>query len=193
MFTGIIEATGRVIETTDRLLVIDSSLDGLAVGDSVAVNGVCLTVVEKEGSKFKTDLSEETTSRSNLGSITRGDEVNLELPMVAGDRFGGHVVQGHVDSVGTVTAIERLEASVLMRVEVPGTISRYIVEKGSVTVDGVSLTAAKVSDKEFSVALIPHTLDATNLRLRRPGDAVNIEVDILAKYVERLLDKGETQ
>lgn len=187
MFTGIIDQTGHVTLSNERTLRIRCSMDELSVGDSIAVNGVCVTVVGLDHGEFSADLSEETKQRSNLGSLAEGDEVNLELPLALGDRLGGHMVQGHVDGVGVVTAVQELEGSVVMGIKVPNEVNRYLVEKGSVAVDGISLTVTQIDGDEFSVALVPHTLDATNLRARRPGDPVNIEVDILAKYVERLM------
>ncbi|HEY4937799.1 MAG TPA: riboflavin synthase, partial [Actinomycetota bacterium] len=163
--------------------------DDLAIGDSIAVNGVCLTVMELEGGSFAAELSEETLARTSLGTLTGGSPVNLERPVPVGGRLGGHVVQGHVDGTGTVAALDAQEGSVLMRIEAPRALQRYLVEKGSVAVDGVSLTVAGVRGDAFSVALIPHTLTATTLQSKAPGDAVNLEVDILAKYVESLLGK----
>lgn len=189
MFTGIVETMGRVVRSDRFALQVESGLDDLSIGDSIAVNGVCLTVVSLDSGTFTMDVSEETLDRTNLGSLSEGDGVNLEQPLRAGDRFGGHIVQGHVDGVGKVTKVQPLDASVEMTFEAPDSLSRYLVEKGSVAVDGVSLTVTLVSGDEFSVALVPHTLEVTTLGTRRPGDGVNIEVDVMAKYVKRLMDR----
>jgi riboflavin synthase len=171
-------------------LVIDAPpvTAGLAVGASVAVDGVCLTAVEVEGTRLAVEVVPETLARTTLGRLRSGSVVNLERPLPADGRFDGHIVQGHVDGVGTVTAVEPEGDGVRMRIAVPPDLSRYLVEKGSVTVDGVSLTVAGRSDDEIQIALIPHTLEVTGLGLRRPGDGVNLEVDVIAKYVERLLE-----
>lgn len=186
MFTGLIEATGRVAARSDGRLTVESDLAGLRPGESVAVNGVCLTIVESSGRRFTADLSEETLARTTLATISGGDRVNLELPLEAGARMGGHIVQGHVDAVGRVSKLERLGGSLEMWIHVPANLARYLVEKGSVAVDGVSLTVARLQGSVFAVSLIPATLDATTLVERNPGDTVNIEVDVVAKYVERL-------
>lgn len=195
MFTGIVETTGRVADAQPRpaggmRLVIDAApvTAGLAVGASVAVDGVCLTAVEVEGARLVVEVVPETLARTTLGRLQPGSVVNLERPLPADGRFDGHIVQGHVDGVGTVTAVESEGDGVRMRISIPSDLSRYLVEKGSVTVDGVSLTIAGRSDDEIQIALIPHTLQVTGLGLRRPGDAVNLEVDVIAKYVERLLE-----
>ena len=187
MFTGIVETVGMVDEISAARIRVKSELEGLVVGESVAVNGVCLTVLEPDGGVFSADVSEETARRTSLGFVKAGSSVNLERAMPAGGRFGGHIVQGHVDGVGQVSQIDRLEGSVEMHFTVPSDLERYLVEKGSVTVEGVSLTVASLAGDRFSVALIPHTLQSTNLGTKLPGDPVNIEVDVLAKYVERLL------
>ncbi len=230
MFTGIIEAQGTVAALRPaagpaaggdgaRLVVAAPAAlaAALRLGDSVAVNGCCLTVVELTGSGFAADLVAETLHRTALGGLAPGDRVNLERPLAVGDRLGGHIVQGHVDGVGRVLArtpvdpegsgeppggvrgtlkgcpgqpggapVNR-EGSVELRVRLDPALARYLVEKGSVAVDGVSLTVARVGQDWFTVALIPHTLAVTTLGGRRPGDPVHLEVDVLAKYVERLL------
>jgi riboflavin synthase len=152
-------------------------------GDSIAVNGVCLTVVETGDGTFTVDVVDETLRRSSLDKIHEGDVVNLERAMAAGQRLGGHIVQGHVDGVGLL--LEHHDGG-LTRFAIPPALARYLVQKGSVTVDGISLTVVEVTDDSFSVALIPTTLELTTLGRRQPGDRVNIEVDVLAKYVERL-------
>lgn len=189
MFTGIVESLGRVTGAAEARLEIDAPLDDLAPGDSVAVNGVCLTVASAAAGRFAFDLSEETISRTTLGRLAAGDAVNLERPLVAGGRLGGHVVQGHVDGVAIVREVRRLPGSVEIAVETPPGLRRYLVEKGSVAVDGVSLTVAALESDRFWVALVPVTVEDTTLGARRPGEAVNLEVDILAKYVERLLGR----
>ncbi|MDQ4148680.1 MAG: riboflavin synthase [Actinomycetota bacterium] len=187
MFTGIVEAEGIVVGCRPPRLEVACNLRNLSEGESVSVNGVCLTVAAITGSGFAADLSEETLRRSALHGLGEGDRVNLERAMPASGRFGGHVVQGHVDGVGRVLKRVELDGSVEMTFSIPESLERYLVEKGSVAVDGVSLTVTDVGPGWFSVSLIPHTLVSTRLGDRRPGDPVNIEVDVLAKYVERLL------
>ncbi|HEX6145840.1 MAG TPA: riboflavin synthase [Acidimicrobiia bacterium] len=192
MFTGIVEYRGSATGVEKgaggmRLSVETGPLDGIEVGDSISVNGVCLTAVEVEPGRVTVDVVPETLDRSTLGSIARGDPVNLELPMRADGRFGGHVVQGHVDGVGEVMAVEPEGDGMRMRLTVPGQLTRYMVEKGSITVDGVSLTIAALDGDEMEIALIPHSLQMTTLGLRTVGEKVNLEVDVLAKYVESLL------
>jgi riboflavin synthase len=194
MFTGIVEELGRVrrlrrdgparLEVEARAVVADAT-----VGASIAVNGCCLTVVEVDDAGFTVDLAAETLDRSTLGGLAPGDPVNLERPVRLTDRLGGHLVQGHVDGVGTV-AVRAADGdgSVRLTVAAASGLLRHVVEKGSVTVDGVSLTVTAVADDRFEVALIPHTLAATTLGARQPGDGVNLETDVVAKYVERLLD-----
>ena len=166
------------LEIEARLVLEDSGL-----GASIAVNGCCLTVVERGEDWWAADVSDETWSRTNLGDLAPGDPVNLERPMAAGGRFGGHVVLGHVDTVGEVVA-----GVPALVVRIPRDLMRYVVEKGSCTVDGISLTVFNLTDDTFEVAVIPHTADVTTLGHRKPGDRVNIEIDVLAKHVERLLE-----
>ena len=189
MFTGIVEAMGRVdAVSAHRLAIAAPSLTPeMQLGDSVAVNGACLTVVALDDGSFGVDLSEETLVRTNLGDLAPGDGVNLELALKAGGRMGGHVVQGHVDGVGTVSALGGPPEARTLRIELPPELSRYVVEKGFIAADGISLTVTDVVDSAFGVAVIPYTYDNTVLGERKVGDRVNIEVDILAKYVERLL------
>lgn len=184
MFTGIVEELGRLVALTDGRLRIGATqvLDGVALGDSIAVNGCCLTVVAHGDDWWEADLSDETLARTALGDLDPGDPVNLERAVQASQRMGGHIVQGHVDAVGEITA-----PVPDLAVRVPSHLGRYLVEKGSVTVDGVSLTVVAALDDGFTVAVIPHTADVTTLGTRRPGDRVNIEVDVIAKYVERML------
>ncbi|MEX0992110.1 MAG: riboflavin synthase [Actinomycetota bacterium] len=194
MFTGIVEERGRVIEAGDARIVIEASVvDADAdVGASIAVNGVCLTVVEHTGDKLTFDVSPETRSRTTLGELRDGDPVNLERPVTLTTRLGGHLVQGHVDAVGDVRSIGPGEGGgSTLTVAIPGDLRRYVVEKGSITVDGISLTVAGLTEDAFSVALIPHTLAVTTLGATSPGDHVNLEVDVIARYAESLLENGE--
>jgi riboflavin synthase len=193
MFTGIVEEVGRITARDGLRLSVACGLGDLGIGDSIAVNGVCLTVVGLEAGTFAAELSEETLARTSLGTLAEGSPVNLERPVVAGGRLGGHVVQGHVDGTGTVKALDPREGSLVMWIEAPDALRRYLVEKGSVAVDGVSLTVAGLQGGAFCIALIPHTLTETTLSDKAPGDIVNLEVDILAKYVESLLEhvRGE--
>jgi riboflavin synthase len=199
MFTGIVAEMGRVQtvtgSATGRRLVIDAGrvCDGLDVGDSIAVNGVCLTAVEVDPGRFAVDVVNESLTRSNLGNLGEGDRVDLERPMGAGGRFDGHIVQGHVDAVGVVLGVSEEGDARRMRIAVPDELARYVVEKGSITVDGVSLTVTAVApthapDAWFEVVLIPHTLEVTVLGGRRVGEQVNLEADVIAKYVERLME-----
>jgi riboflavin synthase len=193
VFTGIVETVGRVVaiepqgEKTRLVLEAPAVTDALPIGASVAVNGACLTVVEVQGGCVAFEAVRETLERSSLGGLRVGSKVNLERAMRADARLDGHIVQGHVDGTGTVSETREEGESVVMRVAAPPEVLRYVVEKGSITVDGVSLTVVSVGDEGFSVSLIPTTLEATTLGRRAVGDRVNIEVDILAKYVERLL------
>ncbi|WP_084037083.1 riboflavin synthase [Haloechinothrix halophila] len=190
MFTGIVEEIGEVIGIEQVPNAARLSLSGPLVttdarhGDSIAVNGVCLTVVDVAGSTFTVDVVHETLQRSSLAKVHVGDGVNLERAAAVGDRLGGHIMQGHVDGTGTYLA---RDAYGMTRFTLPRNLARYVVEKGSIAVDGVSLTVASVTDDEFAVALIPTTLEMTNLGTKTPGDPVNLEVDVLAKYVERLI------
>ena len=188
MFTGIVEEVGEVVEIAQHGLRVagGSVMDGLAVSDSIAINGVCLTVTERTETEFAVDLVEETLARTNLGDLAPGGIVNLERALTPSSRMGGHVVQGHVDGTGEVVAFGGSPEARELRVDVPPELARYVVEKGFIAVDGISLTVASQEGTGFSVAVIPYTAEHTVLRVRRPGDRVNIEVDILAKYVERL-------
>ena len=161
--------------------------DGAKHGDSIAVNGVCLTVVDHEGDEFTADVMAETLKRSSLGALTVGSRVNLERPTAVGDRLGGHIVQGHVDGTGQVLERTPSEHWEIVKISLPADLSRYVVEKGSITVDGISLTVVDAGPDYFTVSLIPTTLDLTTLGHKQPGDPVNLEVDVIAKYVERML------
>ncbi len=182
MFTGIVEELGTVAATAPRLRIEAAKvLDGAGLGDSTAINGCCLTIVALGDGWFEADVSDETLRRTTLGGLAPGDVVNLERPVRLSDRLGGHIVQGHVDGVGEVLA-----PAPDLRIGLPADLAHYVIQKGSITVDGVSLTAVDPSDDAFSVAVIPHTAEVTTLGRRRPGDRVNLEVDVIAKYVERL-------
>lgn len=187
MFTGLVRATGLVADSGDARLRIqvEAPMD-LAKGSSVSVNGVCLTVVEDGDDGFEVDVMEETRRRTSLGSLVPGDAVNLETPMRVGDPLDGHIVQGHVDGTGTVESVRDEGSSRVVRIDVPPELSRYLVEKGSIAVDGVSLTVSAVDDSGFEVSLIPETLERTTLGTAERGRTVNLEVDVLAKYVEKL-------
>ncbi|WP_433548598.1 riboflavin synthase [Streptomyces sp. CA-294286] len=199
MFTGIVEELGEVTAVEN---LGDSSrfrLRGPLVtedakhGDSIAVNGVCLTVVDTADGEFTADVMAETLDRSSLGALAVGSRVNLERPMALGGRLGGHLVQGHVDGTGTIVDRRPSEHWEIVEVALPEGMSRYVVEKGSITVDGVSLTVVDAGDDHFTVSLIPTTLAMTTLGIKQAGDPVNLEVDVLAKYVERLLGtRGDT-
>ena len=202
MFTGIIEEVGRVLKvhqdagaraTPARITVEAPAIAReLKKGDSIAVSGVCLTAVEITPASFSADLAAETVARTSFGRIAGGTLVNLELPMQTGGRMGGHIVQGHVDGVGKLIELTPVAGGddYWLRVEVPADLSKYVVFKGSIALEGISLTVARIEGTAVTCAIIPHTLEATNLPSLKPGDAVNIEVDILAKYAERML-KGE--
>lgn len=194
MFTGIIEELGRVAAIEPQTDAIRLTIEGpLAVsdanrGDSISVNGVCLTAIEIEGDTFTADVMRETLNRTALGNLNVGDPVNLERAMNAATRFGGHVVQGHVDGVGEIISREPSDNWEWVRVQIPVELSRYVVLKGSITIDGVSLTVNELSDDFVGVSLIPETLRLTTLGSKRVGDKVNIEVDVMAKHIERLLE-----
>ncbi|MCP2258618.1 riboflavin synthase alpha chain [Streptoalloteichus tenebrarius] len=192
MFTGIVEERGEVVAVEQlpdaaRLTVAGPLVTSDARhGDSIAVNGVCLTVVEVSGGAFTADVMRETLRRSSLDKVAVGDQVNLERAAAVGQRLGGHIVQGHVDGTGVILSREPAPHWEIVRIGMPVNLARYVVEKGSIAVDGVSLTVVEVTDDEFTVSLIPTTLELTTLGQRQQGDLVNLEVDVLAKYVERL-------
>ena len=195
MFTGIVESFGTIADVAEvdggrRLVLgVGELTAGMDIGDSLAVNGVCLTAVALQNGQVSVDVVAETLRRSNLGSARTGDRVNLERPMRADGRFDGHIVQGHVDATGEIIRVEAEGQGRSVAIAATPEGLRYVVEKGSITVDGVSLTVTTVGTGEFAVALIPHTLSMTTLGLRKPGDLVNLEFDVLAKYVERLLER----
>jgi riboflavin synthase len=192
VFTGLVQGIGTVeaVEQTDdgvRLAIATPLAAELAEGDSVAVNGVCLTAAAPAAERFAADVMHETLRRSSLAHAAPGDRVNLELPLRAHDRLGGHVVQGHVDGLGTIAEVEPDGFARRIRVTAAPDLLRYVVEKGSIAIDGVSLTVAAVDDESLTVSLIPETLDRTSLGSAVPGRTVNLEVDVLAKYVEKLV------
>ena len=188
MFTGIVEEVGTVAEAAKNRLRITGGLvmESLAVSDSIALNGVCLTVVERTGDVFTVDVVEETLSRTNLGALQAGDIVNLERALTPSSRMGGHIVQGHVDGTGVVDRMSGSPQERMLWVTLRPELMRYVVEKGFIALDGISLTVAETGATEFSVAVIPYTAEHTSLKAKAQGDRVNIEIDILAKYVERL-------
>lgn len=194
MFTGIIQAVGHVaaieprgVDARLRLHTGKLDLSDVALGDSIAVNGVCLTAVELDAQGFAADVSAETLARSTLGSLNRGDEVNLEKALTPTTRLGGHLVSGHVDGVGEVLERRDEGRSVRLRLRAPAELARYVAVKGSICVDGVSLTVNEVEGAVFGLNIVPHTLAETTIRRYRPGTRVNLEVDVIARYLERLL------
>ncbi len=193
MFTGIVEELG-VLENVSghsaasRLLIkANKVLEGVRLGDSIAVNGVCLTVTSFSSSHFTADVMPETLKQTNLGRLKRGEKLNLERAMRLGDRFGGHIVSGHVDGTGEIVSREPHANAVLFRIKTGPQLMKYMVPRGSVTVDGISLTLVDVTDTDFAISIIPHTLSHTNLQGKRTGDVVNLECDVIGKYVERLM------
>ena len=191
MFTGIVEEVGVVAKISDNGMTVRATqvTEDLKLGDSIAVNGACLTAVSFDRTEFSVDLSPETVRRTSLGRLSVGGPVNLERALLASDRMGGHIVQGHVDGTGRVMSTKRDRDSTIFRIRVPKRLNRYIVEKGFVAVDGISLTVVKIGASSFTLAVIPYTLKNTNLAALSVGDRVNLEADILAKYVESLLDR----
>lgn len=188
MFTGIVEGLGRVVSVSEESLSVAPQFvdDPWKIGESVAVNGCCLTVVAA-GDEIRFDVSPETLSRTSLGDLSSGSLVNLERAMKVGSRFGGHIVQGHVDATGELLAVRTEGNASVLTFKVPREFDRYLIDKGSITVDGISLTVVEPHGDEFSVWVIPHTLEETNLKSRKAGDRVNLEFDVLARYVEKLL------
>jgi riboflavin synthase len=194
MFTGLVQDLGRVVAAAaadggTRLRIETRRAAELAEGDSILVNGVCLTATALDGGGFAADVSPETLRRSALGELASGDRVNLELPLRAADRLGGHIVQGHVDGLATLAEATEDGVARNLRLEAPAELLRYVVEKGSVALDGVSLTVTSVDDHGFAVSLIPETLERTNLTEALPGRRFNLEVDVIAKYVEKLVNR----
>ena len=199
MFTGIIEETGKIESVANGnksaiiTIIADKVLKGTKIGDSIAVNGVCLPVTSISGNKFTADVMAETIRRSSLGTLKHGSKVNLERAMAADGRFGGHIVSGHIDGTGVIRSLEREDNAVWVEIETPDKLLKYIVEKGSIAIDGISLTVAKLTDDSFSVSVIPHTGEETTLLAKKPGDIVNLENDIVGKYVERLMNFNTSQ
>lgn len=193
MFTGIVEEVGNILQidrgSKSSVLHIGGKLifDDLKIGDSVAVNGVCLTVTTLSSNSFTADVMSETLSRSSLGTLTRNSPVNLERAMAANGRFGGHIVSGHIDGTGTIESIKKDDNAVWYSIKASEKLMRYIVEKGSIAIDGISLTVARVTKDAFSVSIIPHTIKATILGTKSTGDMVNLENDVVGKYIERFL------
>ncbi|HKW77407.1 MAG TPA: riboflavin synthase [Terriglobales bacterium] len=201
MFTGLVQETGKIesLRSTSHGTRISITAKGVArelkKGDSVAVSGVCLTAVEIGRGRFSADLAEETLSRTSLGKLRKGSLVNLELPARPQDRLGGHIVQGHVDGTGELIILEKIAGGDDWRLtaKIPSELSKYVVPQGSITIEGISLTVAKIEGAKLEIAIIPHTYQGTNLKALRPGDLLNIEVDVLAKYVERLTSRESAQ
>lgn len=193
MFTGIVEGTGKVLEVEERsggrALRVDVGdfANRLRIGGSVSLSGCCTTVVKKDERSFTTELMEITLQKTNLGDVKSGDPLNLEFPMTLGAELGGHMVQGHVDGVGEVIAVQTLEASHVARIRLPHSLTKYVVATGSVAVNGVSMTVADIQGDVFTLGIIPHTWEVTNFHAFKPGVRVNIEVDLIGKYIEKLL------
>ena len=193
MFTGIVEEVGHVRETLAGQLTVDSSivLDGLQVGDSIAINGTCLTIVSLESTALQVEVTPETLRLTNLGVLTPGDPVNLERAVSVGGRMSGHMVQGHIEATGRVISLTPDGTATMLSLEAPPSIMRYVVTKGFIAIDGISLTVVECSDSSFIVSVIPYTRDKTALGTRKPGDMVNLETDIVARYIERFV-KGDS-
>lgn len=199
MFTGLIEEIGEIqniiksAKSSKIKIKAGKILEDIKIGDSISTNGVCLTVTEFAPDSFTVDVMAETIRRSNLSSLTAGDKVNLERALLAGDRLGGHIVSGHIDGMGTITSYEKEDNAVWVTIAAPPDILKYIIKKGSVAIDGVSLTVAYIDEKLFKVSVIPHTRDITTLLKKKTGDPVNLECDMIGKYIEKLLLIKETQ
>jgi riboflavin synthase len=195
MFTGLIQEVGTVValrtpaQATELELIAPRLAEQVRIGDSVAVNGCCLTVARRDGDKLSFDILRESLDRTNLGALPPQSRVNLELAVAANERFGGHFVQGHVDCAGPILAVEEKNADLRLEIELPPEFAQYVAFKGSIAINGISLTVAEVSPKSFAVWIIPHTRSQTNLADAKPGDLVNLEFDLLAKYVERMLHR----
>lgn len=199
MFTGIIEEVGVIksirMGAQSAVITIEAEkvLEDIHLGDSIALNGVCLTVTSFDSHSYSVDIMHESLKRTNLGSLKSGSRVNLERAMAADGRFGGHIVAGHVDGTGKITAMEKDDNAVWIYIQAEPSVLKYIVEKGSITIDGISLTVAKVDEKSFAVSVIPHTGTHTTLLEKKPGDTVNLENDMIGKYVEKLLNYQEKE
>ncbi len=195
MFTGIIEETGTVLSFGNGKIQLSAKkvLENSKIGDSISVNGVCLTITKMNSNDFYADVMNETLSRSNLGSLKKGGTVNLERAMAANGRFGGHFVSGHIDGTGKITKIQNDGNAIWIYISAPKEILNLIIEKGSVAIDGISLTVAKVSGEDFAVSVIPHTSEETTLTSKKIGDIVNLENDIIGKYVQKLLKNQDSE
>lgn len=199
MFTGIIEETGRIRQISrgskSVKLTVEASLvlEETKVGDSISTNGICLTVIEMENSSFTVDVMAETLRRSSLNNMTTGSRVNLERALRLSDRLGGHLLSGHVDGLGVIREITTEDIARVIRIDTTPELLKYIVPKGSIAIDGISLTVVDVDEKSFSVSVIPHTATVTTLMEKQPGDAVNLETDMIARYVEKLLKKSPAE
>ncbi len=197
MFTGLVEETGKLVSklaTGDGFQLTVSAqiiMDDLNIGDSVSCNGVCLTVVKREGNNFSVDTIEETLKKTNLGSLKNNDKINLERPLKAEERLGGHFVLGHIDTTGTVEDIKELSNSHWMTISFPEKFKKYLIFVGSISIDGVSMTVAQLEGNSFSVGIIPHTWEMTVFSEKKIGDTVNLEFDVLGKYVERIMEAKE--
>lgn len=193
MFTGIVEEVGTIVSISKGAKSSKLTLQGkvifedMHIGDSIAVNGVCLTVTEKTANTFTVDVMAETLRRSSLGTLSKGSKVNMERAMAANGRFGGHIVSGHIDGIGTIESFVREDNAVWVTIAAPSKLLKYIIEKGSITIDGISLTVAYVDSQCFKVSLIPHTAANTTLLTKKAGDMVNLENDIVGKYIDKLL------
>lgn len=195
MFTGIIEETGKILTITEKIVVIEADvvLKDTKIGDSIAVNGVCLTVTDLKNNSFSADISPETYKITALKELKTNSIVNLERAMAADGRFGGHIVSGHVDSIAKIISIEKQSEFYNIKIELNDSSSKYVVKKGSITIDGISLTVAEIQNNIISIAIIPHTYENTNLKTHQKDDLVNIEVDIFAKYIEKFLSTGDNR
>jgi riboflavin synthase len=197
MFTGIVESKGKVLRAEYRghgkrlALELPADLTDVQLGDSINVNGACLTVVEKKGQIIEFDLSSETLQRTGLGDLKGGDSVNLERALKLTDRLGGHIVTGHIDGIGIIVEKRQETEFIHLRIRIPKSISRYVVQKGAIAIDGISLTVNECQDEEVKMVLIPDTIEKTTLVKKRVGDRVNVEADILGKYVEKMLEGGK--
>lgn len=195
MFTGIVEEVGKVKSISNGVLQIEANkvLEDVHTGDSIAVNGICLTVTSFTAHSFQADVMPETIRRTSLNELKLGSPVNLERAMAVGSRFGGHIVSGHIDGTGRIVSLKEEKNALLMKIAADSSLLRYIVEKGSVALDGISLTVAAVTDRDFTVSLIPHTRQVTNLSAKGEGSIINIENDVVGKYVEKLLKPAEAE
>ena len=195
MFTGIIEEIGKIRQVTDKSIDVECKtvLENTKLGDSICVNGVCLTVINIKSGCFTADVSPETFKVTNLGSLKSGDFVNLERAMAANGRFGGHIVSGHTDNTAKITKISRNNDFYIFKAELEPEQSKYVIKKGSIAVNGISLTIAEISGNNIEIAVIPHTYENTNLKYLKPESHVNIEVDMFAKYIEKFLSRGDNR